>query len=287
MVVEGCCVGYFTTAHHKTLPSSGAPESRAPAAAVETVDRGAKRPAHPITTRTDPPLPLARWRVRQQLVEIRADDLRFTPAETATFLNQMMGLNLSPADIALLETRTEGWVAGLQMAALSMQGRGDITRFLSSFTGSHRYILDYLMDEALQQQLPDTQEFLLKTSLLNRLSGPLCNAVLGQDNSQMMLEQLEQANLFVLPLDDERRWYRYHHLFAEALRHRLIRPAQPSRNQRQSNRPTVWPPAADPAIQPAHPSRALAPARRRLRRRAQPAAGETGRGQSGRPGGHL
>jgi LuxR family maltose regulon positive regulatory protein len=192
-----------------------------------------------ITTRIDPPLPLARWRVRQQLVEIRADELRFTLAETAAFLNQVMGLNLSAANIVMLETRIEGWPAGLQMAALSMQGRGDITRFLSSFTGSHRYILDYLIDEVLQQQPPDIQEFLLKTSMLSRLAGPLCNAVLGRDNSQVMLEQLEQANLFVLPLDNERRWYRYHHLFAEALRHRLqhLHPEQePVLHQRAS----IW-----------------------------------------------
>ncbi len=191
-----------------------------------------------VTTRADPPWPLARWRVRQQLVEIRADELRFTSAETAAFLNQVMGLNLSPADVTVLERRTEGWVAGLQMAALSMQGRSDVTHLLDSFTGSHRYILDYLMDEVLQQQPPAIQEFLLKTSILNRFSGPLCDAVLGKDEgermkderrssrfiphpSSLILEKLEQANLFLIPLDGERRWYRYHHLFAEALQHRL------------------------------------------------------------------
>ncbi|MCL4296661.1 MAG: tetratricopeptide repeat protein [Anaerolineae bacterium] len=173
-----------------------------------------------ITTRTDPPLPLARWRARQQLVEIRSDELRFTPAETAAFLHQVMGLNLSPADVAVLETRTEGWAAGLQMAALSMQGRRDLTSFINQFSGSHRYILDYLMDEVLQHQPQAIQEFLLQTSILNHLSGPLCNAVMDRTDSQAILERLEQANLFLLPLDDERRWYRYHHLFAEALRHR-------------------------------------------------------------------
>lgn len=176
-----------------------------------------------ITTRADPPLPLARWRARHQLVEIRGDDLRFTSVEVATFLSQVMGLNLSSADIAVLETRTEGWVAGLQMAALSMQGRTDITHFLNSFSGSHRYILDYLLDEVLQQQPPDIQEFLLKTSILNHLADSLCDAVVGRGDSQATLERLEQANLFLIPLDDERRWYRYHHLFAEALRHWLQR----------------------------------------------------------------
>jgi LuxR family maltose regulon positive regulatory protein len=174
-----------------------------------------------IATRADPPLPLARWRARQQLVEIRSDELRFTPNETATFLNQVMGLNLSPTAVAVLETRTEGWAAGLQMAALSMQGRHDVTSFINHFSGSHRYILDYLMDEVLQQQPQAIQEFLLQTSILNHLSGPLCNTVMDRTDSQAILERLEQANLFLLPLDDERRWYRYHHLFAEALRHRL------------------------------------------------------------------
>ncbi|MFN8454135.1 MAG: LuxR C-terminal-related transcriptional regulator [Anaerolineae bacterium] len=150
----------------------------------------------------------------------------------------MMGLNLSPAAVAVLETRTEGWVAGLQMAALSMQGRSDITSFINQFTGSHRYIIDYLMDEVLRQQPDDLQQFLLQTSILTRLSGPLCDAVLGKAEgggrkdegksiffifppSSLILERLEQANLFVIPLDHERRWYRYHHLFAETLQHRL------------------------------------------------------------------
>jgi LuxR family maltose regulon positive regulatory protein len=207
-----------------------------------------------MTTRVDPPLPLARLRARHQLVEIRDNELRFTPGETATFLNQVMGLDLSPADIAVLETHTEGWVAGLQMAALSMQGRSDMTRFLNSFTGSHRYILDYLMDEVFQQQPPDIQEFLLKTSFLNRLSGPLCDAVLGRGDKnrspapplpgspasgQEVLEYLEQANLFIIPLDDERCWYRYHHLFAEALRPRLQR-LHPEQVSTLHHRASVW-----------------------------------------------
>jgi LuxR family maltose regulon positive regulatory protein len=192
-----------------------------------------------ITTRADPPLPLARWRARRQLVEIRGDDLRFTSTETAAFLQQVMGLTLSPADIALLEWRTEGWVAGLQMAALSMQGRTDLTRFLNSFSGSHRFILDYLMDEALQQQAEGIQQFLLQTSLLYQLSGPLCDAVTERNDSQAVLEYLEQANLFLLPLDDERHWYRYHHLFAEALHHRLQH-LHPEKESILHRRASLW-----------------------------------------------
>ncbi|MCB9099170.1 MAG: helix-turn-helix transcriptional regulator [Anaerolineales bacterium] len=191
-----------------------------------------------LTTRIDPPVPLARLRARHHLVEIRENDLRFTTGETAAFLNRVMGLKLAPPDIAALETHTEGWAAGLQMAALSMQGRSDLTAFLNSFTGSHRYILDYLMDEVFQQQSDEVRRFLLQTSLLNRLSGPLCDAVTEQSGSQAMLERLEQANLFVLPLDNERCWYRYHHLFAEALRHRLqaLHPEQIAPLHRRSSR---------------------------------------------------
>ncbi len=176
-----------------------------------------------LTTRTDPPLPLPRLRARHQLVEIRGDELRFTSDEASLFLNQVMRLNLSAADMAVLETRTEGWIAGLQMVALSMQGRADIVSFIHSFSGGHRYIIDYLMDEVLQQQPENIQQFLLQTSILNHLSGPLCDAVVGQSDSQATLEQLEQANLFLLPLDNERRWYRYHNLFVEMLRYRLQR----------------------------------------------------------------
>jgi LuxR family maltose regulon positive regulatory protein len=174
-----------------------------------------------ITSRSDPPLPLARWRARRQLTEIRAADLRFTPDEAATFLNRVMGLNLSAADIAALETRTEGWIAGLQLAALSMQGDGDVGGFIRSFTGSHAYIVDYLVEEILQRQPDNIQRFLLDTSILDRLSGPVCDAVADQRNSQAMLEQLQRANLFITPLDDARQWFRYHHLFADVLRQRL------------------------------------------------------------------
>jgi LuxR family maltose regulon positive regulatory protein len=176
-----------------------------------------------IATREDPPLPLARLRVRGQLVELRAADLRFTPAEVAEFLNQVMGLNLSAEDIAALETRTEGWIAGLQLAALSMQGHKDATGFIKSFTGSHHFVLDYLVEEVLHQQPASVQTFLLCTSILDRLCGPLCDAVMLNPSTpgQETLEYLERANLFIVPLDNERRWYRYHHLFGGFLRQRL------------------------------------------------------------------
>jgi LuxR family maltose regulon positive regulatory protein len=167
-----------------------------------------------IATREDPHLPLARLRARGQLTELRATDLRFTSSEAAAFLNQVMGLDLSAEDIAALETRTEGWIAGLQLAAISMQGRKDVTGFIQSFTGSHHFVLDYLIEEVLQQQSESVQTFLLQTAILDRLTGSLCDALAGQDNGQATLEVLEHANLFIVPLDEERRWYRYHHLFA-------------------------------------------------------------------------
>jgi LuxR family maltose regulon positive regulatory protein len=175
-----------------------------------------------IATREDPHLPLARLRARGQLTELRAADLRFTPAEAAEFLNQVMGLNLSVEDIAALETRTEGWIAGLQLAALSMQGRGDIGRFIQAFTGSHRFVLDYLVEEVLQRQPEGIHSFLLKTAILDRLSGSLCDAVTGREDGKGMLETLERGNLFIIPLDDQRQWYRYHPLFAEVLQARLL-----------------------------------------------------------------
>ncbi len=174
-----------------------------------------------IATREDPHLPLARLRARGQLNELRAADLRFTPAEAAEFLNRVMNLNLSAAEIAALENRTEGWIAGLQLAAISMQGHPDTASFIQSFTGSHRFVLDYLMEEVLNQQPEDIQSFLLHTSILGRLCGPLCEAVFPNSPGQETLAYLEHANLFVVPLDDERCWYRYHHLFAELLRQRL------------------------------------------------------------------
>ncbi|MCO6453459.1 MAG: hypothetical protein J5I90_21940 [Caldilineales bacterium] len=176
-----------------------------------------------IVTREDPPLPLSRLRARDQLTELRAADLRFSTAEAAEFLNQVMGLGLSAEDIAALETRTEGWIAGLQLAAVSLQGHTDKSQLIQSFTGSHRLVLDYLVEEVLNQQPDEITSFLLQTSILDRLRGPLCDAVTGEDNGQVILETLEHANLFIIPLDSDRRWYRYHHLFGDLLRQRLRR----------------------------------------------------------------
>jgi LuxR family transcriptional regulator, maltose regulon positive regulatory protein len=176
-----------------------------------------------IATREDPQFSLARLRGGGNLSELRVTDLRFTPSEAAGFLNQTMGLNLSADDVATLESRTEGWIAGLQLAALSLQGHPDATSFIQSFSGSHHFVLDYLLEEVLQRQSESVQTFLLRTSILDRLCGPLCDAVLGDPAAagQATLEYLERANLFVVPLDNDRRWYRYHHLFADLLRQRL------------------------------------------------------------------
>jgi len=174
-----------------------------------------------LTTRSDPPLPLSRLRARGQVVEVRSADLRFSHEEVAAFLNQVMGLELTPEALAALEQRTEGWAAGLQLAALSMQGHSDQADFIAAFTGSHRFILDYLTDEVLEQRPKGTRQFLLQTAILDRLCGPLCDAVTGGSDGQAVLERLEQANLFLIPLDQERHWYRYHHLFAEVLLNRL------------------------------------------------------------------
>jgi len=174
-----------------------------------------------IATRQDPPLSLGRLRARDQLTELRGTDLRFTSAEAADFLNRVMGLNISSEDIMELETRTEGWIAGLQLAAISMQGRTDRAGFIKSFTGGHRLVLDFLIEEVLSQQPESIQNFLLQTAILDRMTGPLCDALTGQKDGQEILEILDLANLFIVPLDEERRWYRYHHLFADLLRQRL------------------------------------------------------------------
>jgi LuxR family maltose regulon positive regulatory protein len=192
-----------------------------------------------IATRDDPPLSLARLRARGELTELRATDLRFSSSEAAKFLNQAMGLDLSPEDIAALEARTEGWIAGLQLAALSMQGREDASRLIQSFTGSHRYVLDYLVEEVLEHQSENVQTFLLRTAILDRLTGPLCEALTGQEGGQQTLEMLERANLFIVPLDEERRWYRYHHLFADLLRRRLCQ-RQPDLVPKLHHRASLW-----------------------------------------------
>jgi len=175
-----------------------------------------------IATRADPALPLARLRARGELAEIRAADLRFTPDEAAAYLNEVMGLALTARDVAALEGRTEGWIAALQLAALSMQGRDDVAGFIAGFAGDDRYIVDYLIEEVLQRQSEDVRNFLLQTSILGRLSGPLCDAVTRRDGGKAMLEALDRGNLFLVPLDDRREWYRYHHLFADVLLARLL-----------------------------------------------------------------
>jgi LuxR family maltose regulon positive regulatory protein len=176
-----------------------------------------------ISGRTDPPLPLSRLRARNQVTELRAADLRFTSEEAAAFLNDVMGMTLSVGDVSALEEITEGWVAALQLAALSMRDRGDVPGFVEAFSGSNRHVLDYLAEEVLDRQPEDVREFLLESSVLEQMSAPLCNAVTGHSDGQEMLERLERENLFVVALDDERRWYRYHHLFAEVLHGRLAR----------------------------------------------------------------
>jgi LuxR family transcriptional regulator, maltose regulon positive regulatory protein len=174
-----------------------------------------------ISSRSDPPLPLARLRARDQLIELHERDLRFRRAEAVTFLNETMSLPLTSEQITALETRTEGWIAGLQLAALSLRGREDVSGFVKAFTGSHRFVFDYLTDEVFAGQPQSIQSFLLQTSILERLSASLCDALTGRANTQAMLEELERSNLFLIALDDERHWYRYHHLFADVLRHRL------------------------------------------------------------------
>ncbi len=175
-----------------------------------------------IASREDPHLPMSRLRARGQLTEIRGADLRFTPAESAEFLNRVMGLNLSAEDITALETRTEGWIAGLQLAALSMLGTKDVSAFIREFAGDHRYIVDYLVEEVLQSQPESIRRFLLQTAILDRLNGSLCDAVTGEKEGSVMLEALQRGNFFVIPMDDKRNWYRYHQLFADVLRMHLI-----------------------------------------------------------------
>jgi LuxR family maltose regulon positive regulatory protein len=212
-----------------------------------------------IASRSDPPLPVARLRAHSQTVELRAADLCFTEAEAAQFLNDVMGLHLDAGAVAALEERTEGWIAGLQMAALSMRDRKDVVGFIKGFSGTNRYILDYLLEEVLASQSLEIQRFLLCTSILERLTAPLCDAVLADDQgskrecddrltdleslflgqSASVLEELERANLFLVPLDDERKWYRYHHLFADLLRARLDQ-LSPGLSTRLHARAATW-----------------------------------------------
>ena len=193
-----------------------------------------------VSTRTDPPWPLARFRARNQLTEIRAQDLRFSFGEAAEFLNRTMDLNLSTEDMAALEERTEGWVAALQLAALSMKGRSDIAGFVKGFTGSHIYIAEYLVEEVLKSQSEEMQDFLLQTSILERLNAGLCEAVTGCEDGQSVLMALYRANLFLIPLDDEQKWYRYHHLFADLLAYRLKQTLPDSEIQKLHCQASEW-----------------------------------------------
>lgn len=199
-------------------------------------------PAHvhlAIATREDPQLPLPRLRARAALTELRIADLRFTAEEATLFLNQVMGLNLSVEAVAALEQRTEGWIAGLQLAALSLQGRTDSPQFIAAFTGSHRFVLDYLVEEVLSSQPDAIRHFLLETALLNRLSAALCDAVTRREDSREVLATLERENLFIVALDDTRHWYRYHHLFADALQTHLLSDA-PERIATLHERASAW-----------------------------------------------
>jgi LuxR family maltose regulon positive regulatory protein len=190
-----------------------------------------------IATREDPRLPLARLRARGQLTEVRAADLRCTPAEAAAFLTQVMGLSLAPEDVTALEFRTEGWIAGLQLAALSLQGQQDAAGFIRTFAGDHRYIVDYLVDEVLERQPEHVRSFLLQTAVLDQMTGSLCDAITGQGGGAAQLEALERGAYFVVALDEQRRWYRYHHLFADVLHARLLaeRPDQVARLHRRAS----------------------------------------------------
>src|SRR5579863_8821985 len=192
-----------------------------------------------IACRADPVFPLARLRARGELAEIRAAELRFTPDEAAAYLNGTMGLQLTARDVAALEARTEGWIAALQLAALSLQGRDDIAGFIAGFAGDDRYVVDYLAEEVLQRQPGRVQAFLLQTSILGRLTGPLCDAVTGQGGGKAMLEALDRGNLFLVPLDDRRQWYRYHSLFADVLQARLL-DEQPGQVPGLHRRASAW-----------------------------------------------
>jgi LuxR family maltose regulon positive regulatory protein len=192
-----------------------------------------------IATRADPPLPLARMRARGELVEVRADDLRFTAEEVSAYLDEATGRALGAEQVAALESRTEGWIAALQLAALSMRGREDVAGFIAGFAGDDRYIVDYLVEEVLQRQPDDVRTFLLQTAVLSRLDGASCDAVVGGEGGTAMLEALDRANLFLVPLDDRRRWYRYHHLFADVLHARLLA-EQPDRVPELHRRASSW-----------------------------------------------
>jgi LuxR family transcriptional regulator, maltose regulon positive regulatory protein len=192
-----------------------------------------------LSSRVDPPLALSRWRARGQMIEVRDSDLRLSEVETASFLRRTMGLHLEQNHVLQLQSRTEGWIAGLQLAALSLARQTDPAAWISAFSGSHRFILDYVQEEILARQLPAHRQFLLQTAVLMRMNASLCQAVSGEPASQEVLEALERANLFVVPLDEERRWYRFHPLFREALLARL-QVTQPEQVASLHRRAALW-----------------------------------------------
>jgi LuxR family transcriptional regulator, maltose regulon positive regulatory protein len=192
-----------------------------------------------VATRADPPWPLGGLRARGELLEVRATDLRFTPDEAATYLNVTSGLELTSADTEVLAVRTEGWIAALQLAALSLQGRDDPSAFIAQFAGDDRFVVDYLADEVLEQQPDDVRRFLVETSILSRLTAPLCAAVTGRAHARSLLEAVERSNLFLVALDDRRQWYRYHHLFGDVLRARLV-DERPDRGAELHRRASAW-----------------------------------------------
>lgn len=175
-----------------------------------------------ISTRSDPPLPIARLRSQNQMIELRSSELSFSEKDISVFFNKKLKLRLSKDDVYSLESKTEGWIAGLQLAALSMQGHDDVSKFIEDFAGDNRYIMDYLIEEVMNKQSEEEKDFLLHTSILDQISGPLCDTILNISNSQFILESLEKNNMFVFPLDKERHWYRYHHLFADLLKQKLL-----------------------------------------------------------------
>ena len=192
-----------------------------------------------LCTRVDPDLPLARWRVHGDLVEIRAADLRFTLDEATAYLGEATGLRLPADDVVALEQRTEGWIAALQLAALSLRGRDDVRGFIDQFTGTDRYLVDYLVEEVLAHQPAAVRDFLLRTAVLDRLTGALCDAVVGGDDGTRLLMTLERENLFLVALDDRREWFRYHHLFADVLRVRMLA-EQPDLVPELHRRASLW-----------------------------------------------
>jgi LuxR family maltose regulon positive regulatory protein len=192
-----------------------------------------------ISGRTDPPLPISRLRVQGEVNEVRTPELRFTKKEAATFLNDLMGFDLSSDSIAALEARTEGWIASLKLAAISMQGRDDWPEFIAKFSGSHRYVIDYLVDEVMARQPEEVQIFLRRTSILERFCALLCKYLVGGSEDMDILAYIDQSNLFLIPLDDHKEWYRYHHLFADFLRQRL-RESEPNRIPELHRRASQW-----------------------------------------------